>query len=137
LVRGSDKDWRILRAGFSVRRDFSDEIEENVELYNWLNDPAQFENAEYPLLSHMFRVLKNLSIFALAQKQIYIFEKRDALAKFLPGVAIDDIDLLIKANVAFERNQSNANIAASKLAQRSIYDLFGRIDFELRKALLA
>lgn len=137
LIQGSEDSWRLLSETFNVRPDFSVEIAEYVSLYRWLNDPGQFENAEEPLLSHLFRVLKNIAIFALAERQIYVFEKRDVLSRFLPGLPKEDIDLLIDANMAFERNLCDLKVPTDKLAQEFLTGLFKRIDREIDKAMSA
>lgn len=132
IVLGGPHDtWAELCDGFIVCDDFKDQIEEQRDLLLWICDPIAFENAELALLSHTFRILKNLSIFSLAQRRQYIFEKREALSAFLPGLRSDDVENLLAANMIFERNQPDESLQPNTLEQSNLSELLRRITNEL------
>src|SRR5260370_36279572 len=56
-----------------------------------------------PLLAHMFRALKDAAIFSLAQRGVYVYDKRAALRRAFPSLTKRDIELLVTANNAFVR----------------------------------
>ena len=76
LVQGDELYWAELCHSFSVSVDFSAEIREYLSLCHWLARPRMFSCAVMPLLSHMFRGLKNAAIFLLAQRGLYIYDRR-------------------------------------------------------------
>jgi hypothetical protein len=135
LVWGSADSWADLRSSFRIQKDFAEEIEEHLALYRWIKEPTEFKNAEYPLLSHAFRALKNLSIFSMAQRHTYVFEKREVLAKFLPNVPAGDIELLINANRIYERNLESSAIPLEAMTQSALSELFHRIDRALDRSI--
>jgi len=52
----------------------------------------------------MFKAIKNISIFNLAEKQQYIFEKKSSILSVYSFLSGKQIDLLISANDIFERD---------------------------------
>lgn len=135
LIRGDGKAWRYLQNRFSVQHCFAEEIQENLAVYYWLNSPDQFENAEYPLLSYLFRVLKNISIFSMAQRNTYIFEKRDALHTFMPNLPKIDVEKLITANRIYEREIDELEAPVECLEQEPLRRLFLRVDRNLNQGI--
>jgi hypothetical protein len=107
LLQGSRMGWRILKKGFKVSKDFSEEISQNRKLLYWLQSGEKFKGATIPYLAHTFRALKNLAIFSLAEKSDYIFDKRAALQKAFPKLDREAISVLIDANNVFERSVRN------------------------------
>jgi hypothetical protein len=103
LLDGDSVTWARLVKDFSVTNDFSVEISEQISLCTWLARPGAFTNATMPLLSHLFKALKNAAIFSLAQQQIYIYDKRESLRQAFHFLTDSDIELLVTANNAYER----------------------------------
>jgi predicted nucleotidyltransferase len=103
LLAGDPNKWSDLIESFRVAGDLRHELKEQLRLYRWLARIDKSEQATMPLLSHMFRALKNAAIFSLAQHGIYIYDKRTALRRAFPSLTKSDIELLVTANNAFVR----------------------------------
>lgn len=109
LLSGSSIRWAKFIETFRVTTDLRNEIDEQLRLCRWLARPKVFTKATMPLLSHMFRALKNAAIFSLAQQGVYVYDKREALRSAFQFLDISEIDLLISANNAYVRGASNLN----------------------------
>ena len=95
LIEGDPLYWSELRENFSVTKDLSGEIQEQLSLCVWLSRSELFVHAVFPQLSHTFRALKNAAIFSLAHNGLYIYDKRRALRTAFDFLSNEDIKLLI------------------------------------------
>src|SRR5260370_42411186 len=103
LLAGDARKWKQLARDFRVVRDLSPEIKEQQRLCRWLARVNESDQSTMPLLSHMFRALKNAAIFSLAQRGVYVYDKRAALRRAFPSFTTRDIELLVTASNAFVR----------------------------------
>lgn len=104
LLCGKKSEWYKLRETFNVNRSFKKEINEYLDLLVFLNSDPVFHHSIFAYLSNMFKAIKNISIFNLAEKQQYIFEKKSSILSVYSFLSGKQIDLLISANDIFERD---------------------------------
>lgn len=126
LIAGNPHIWADLVENFTVTKDLHSEIREQAGLCKWLARPEAFADATMPLLSHLFRALKNAAIFSLAQQGVYVYEKRAALRQAFHFLTDNDIELLLEANNAYERGASQS-ISSTIDAANSLPDLCARV----------
>jgi hypothetical protein len=103
LIEGSSTNWLRLKSEFVGATDFGREISRHRQLATWLLTSPSFTDATMPRLSHLFRVLKNWAIFSLAQRDVYEFDKMNALSSAFPGLEHSDRAALSDAYNAYER----------------------------------
>jgi hypothetical protein len=127
LIAGNPRHWSKLVSGFSVTKNLRNEIREQLLLCNWLAQPAAFSNAMMPLLSHLFRALKNAAIFSLAQRGVYVYDKREALRQGWSFLTNSDIELLVLANNAYVRGVPQLDSLPAIDAANSLPDLCSRV----------
>lgn len=104
LLEGDKNHWANLKKNFIVSNDFTNEISEYEHVLNYLCQYPKYEESYIPFLSNMFKVLKNLSIFYLASRGEYEFDKAKVLQKYY-GFTQHDSRLLIESNNSFERGK--------------------------------
>jgi len=109
LLEGNTTRWARLANTFTVTHDLHEEIAEQLNLCTWLARPTAFRHATLPLLSHIFKALKNAAIFSLAQRGIYVYDKRKALENAFESFSRREIELLLSANSAYERGADRSN----------------------------
>ncbi len=119
LLHGNKKDWRNLKENFNVCQSFKKEILEYLHLINFLNSDKSFHHATFAYLSNMFKAIKNISIFYLAERGHYIFEKKGAIAGAYPFLSAGKISTLILANDVYERDVRHMSITYCKLTDLS------------------
>ena len=127
LLVGDPVRWAGLVKNFSVTKDLRGEIREQIGLCRWIARPEAFTNATMPMLSHLFRALKNAAIFSLAEQEIYVYDKREALRQAFHFLTDNDIELLVSANNKFERGASHLASVAAIEAANSLKDLCARV----------
>lgn len=103
LLYGDKCQWKQLTDNFRVSIDFSETILEYRDVLKFIDKYPSYETAYIPYLSNIFRALKNIAIFKLAEAGIYEFDKSIALFKWF-GLSNREINLLIMSNNAFERD---------------------------------
>lgn len=103
LLEGDKNKWEFIKNRFKLSNDFKDEIIEYEVVLRYLCEYKDYENAYLAYLSNMFKLLKNLAIFHLAQEKIYLFDKAKVLEKYY-NISKNDCTLLITSNNCFERN---------------------------------
>jgi hypothetical protein len=133
LLEGDRNAWKRLKNNFRVSTNFRREISQNRKFLRWLHEGEKFKGASIPYLAHACRALKNLAIFSLAEKRRYIFDKRTALRRAFPALTDEVIHLLINANNAFERPQSN-RLAADDLSGDTMRLVRNQIAHAVRSA---
>jgi hypothetical protein len=129
LLDGNPSQWTELAEGFSVTKDLRNEIREQLGLCTWLAQPEGFANATMPLLSHLFRALKNAAIFSLAQRGVYVYDKREALRQGWPFLTNNDIELLVAANNMYVRGVPQ--LTSLPEAANSLPDLCSRVNIAI------
>jgi len=127
LLNGDKASWESLKNNFIVSNNFYDEIEEYQSVLDYLCKYPSYEEAYIPYLSNMFKVLKNLSIFYLANDGIYEFDKGKVLQKHY-GFDKYQCSLLIESNNSFERGinlseESKYNMKKFAKEIKSIYKI--------------
>ncbi len=102
LLEGDIRQWNRLKESFVVSDNFSDSIEEYLQVLTYIEEYPEYERSSVPYLSNIFKCLKNIGIFRMASMRRYDFEKVNAL---MAGCGLSDLDakILIKANAVFER----------------------------------
>lgn len=105
LLEGASERWRRLKASFSVGRSQAEGIRQYLSLLEHLDRYPAADRAVMPYLSTVFRALKNVGIFRLAEQGVFRFDKKAALTLgcgLPPGLA----NGLERANVCYERKDS-------------------------------
>jgi predicted nucleotidyltransferase len=136
LLDGDRRRWTELVENFAVTEDLSSEITEQLDLCRRLARPEAFTNATMPLLSHLFRALKNAAIFSLAARGVYVYDKREALRQWWTFLTNRDIELLVTANNLYVRGTPQSQFIGSSEATKSLSNLCSRVNRavgELRK----
>lgn len=128
LLSGDAARWAKLVESFSVSRDLRAEINEQLRLCRWLARVDKSNPATMPLLSHMFRALKNAAIFSLAQQGRYVYDKQEALRKAFPKLTQSDVELLVTANDAYVRGAPIFTSSRYHKAAAALPDLFERVN---------
>ena len=85
LILGDKAIWQELKNGFSVQKDFRNELEEISSITELLSDIDIFGGKFLTPLVNAFTALKNASVFFLAHQGIYVFEKSQCLQLALPN----------------------------------------------------
>jgi hypothetical protein len=103
LLEGDTSEWSRLNARFRVAANFSEAISDYTAVLDYLVSYPSYEHAYIAYLSNIFKALKNIAIFRLAEAGNYEFDKIAALSKcFL--LSPEDARLLVASNNSFERN---------------------------------
>ncbi len=102
LLDGDVRQWNRLKDHFVVSNDFSDSIEEYLQVLTYIEEYPEYERSPVPYLSNIFKCLKNIGIFRMASIKQYDFEKVTALIAGC-GLSASDARMLIQANGVFER----------------------------------
>lgn len=79
LISGDKEMWLQLQKGFAVQRNFSKELEEISLVTEFLSNVDIFGGRFLTPLVNAFTELKNASIFSLAHRGVYVFEKTKCL----------------------------------------------------------
>ncbi|MET3697013.1 hypothetical protein SAMN05877753_101409 [Bacillus oleivorans] len=79
LLAGDKKMWEKYKSCFKLKQDFTEEIKNIVENINIINNIKIFGNKYLSLYSNLYTLVKNFSIFHLANKRIYVFNKENAM----------------------------------------------------------
>ncbi len=103
LLEGNNQKWNTLKNNFAVINDHTESINEYVAVLKYIDDYPEFELSYMPFLSNVFKSLKNIGIFRLANKELYVFDKKAALVEGC-GISPHYATLFISANNAFERS---------------------------------
>lgn len=104
LIKGDQKEWENYKSNFSVQRNFNKELEDIHEMTEIFDNIEIFGSKYLTLYSNLFTLTKNYAIFTLANRGIYVFNKKKA---------INDVfgyfyyDLLSDSNNYFERGIIN------------------------------
>jgi predicted nucleotidyltransferase len=102
LLLGSESEWNKLKASFSVATRHAESIAEYVELLTYIDSYPGYEDAYLPYLSNVFKAVKNIGIFRLAESGTYFFDKKTALTLGC-GIAEPTSRILQAANNCYER----------------------------------
>ena len=103
LLEGSQHRWELYKKQFTVALDHSESINEYISVLKFIDDYPQYELSYIPFLSNIFKSIKNIGIFTLANKGYYLFDKKSALTIGC-GITDNQANLFISANNAFERS---------------------------------
>jgi hypothetical protein len=105
LLGGCKSKWGELKESFRVAVSHTKSIIEYLELLTYIENYPGYEEASIPYLSNIFKAVKNIGIFRLAERGIYRFDKKSAL--YL-GCDISEqmSQALQSANNCFERSFS-------------------------------
>ncbi|WQH15784.1 hypothetical protein SR882_08435 [Guyparkeria halophila] len=79
LLEGDDVVWDRIRSNFNVASSFDREISEYASVLNYADSYPFYKENVVPYLSIVFRSIKNIGIFSLAQRKCYMFDKLSAL----------------------------------------------------------
>lgn len=102
LLKGEEKKWEFLKNNFVVSRKFTETINEYKNTLSYIDSYPNYEQAYIAYLSNIFKSLKNIAIFKLAEAGIYEFDKYKAISQW-SGLDKKQISLFVKSNNAFER----------------------------------
>jgi predicted nucleotidyltransferase len=135
LLAGDPVRWADLVRRFSVTKDLQSDISKQLRLVKWLARPEAFRQATMPLLSHLFKALKNAAIFSLAQDGVYIYDKREALRRAFPFLTGKDIDLLVEGNNAYIRGAPLFTSSRTLNAADALRNLCAKVNTEAGRLL--
>ncbi|MFW9331741.1 hypothetical protein ACN6AX_00730 [Paenibacillus polymyxa] len=104
LLQGNNKSWEYFRNNFKLKINFNEELLKIREISSIFSDINLFDLKYLSMYSNLFTLVKNFSIFYLANKKKYLFNKRTAI-KLVFGEF--HTDLLIDSYNYFERGIVN------------------------------
>lgn len=104
LIEGDMNRWAELKSNFKVTYNHKDSINEYYELLKFINACPKFEDAFMPYLSNIFKALKNIGIFKLAEVGCFVFDKQTALMQGC-GLSLRQAEIFITCNNCFERSR--------------------------------
>ncbi|WP_020585976.1 nucleotidyltransferase domain-containing protein [Desulfobacter curvatus] len=104
LIDGNNNLWVKLKNNFNVTYDHKNSINEYCELLQFIDEYPGFEHSFMPYLSNVFKALKNIGIFKLAEKGCFVFDKTTALVRGC-GLTSNEAETLITCNNCFERSR--------------------------------
>jgi hypothetical protein len=119
LIDGVDNLWVKLKNSFNVTYNHKDSIGEYCKVLKFIESYPGFEDAFMPYLSNIFKALKNIGIFKLAEKGCFSFEKTTALVQGC-GLSLHQAKTLITCNNCFERSR------IPSVNETSIYKMFAK-----------
>jgi predicted nucleotidyltransferase len=105
LIDGDINSWAKLKNDFKVTYNHRDSINEYYEVLKFIDSYPGFEHAFMPYLSNIFKALKNIGIFKLAESGCFIFDKSTALVRGC-GLCLSQAKTLISCNNCFERSRT-------------------------------
>jgi len=105
LIEGDMIRWADLRNDFKVTYNHKNSINEYCELLKFIDVYPGFEEAFMPYLSNIFKALKNIGIFKLAEIGCFVFDKRTALVEGC-GLSVCQAEIFISCNNCFERSRT-------------------------------
>ena len=105
LIEGDKSKWAELKNNFKVTYNHKDSINEYYELLKFINAYPKFEDAFMPYLSNIFKALKNIGIFKLAEIGCFVFDKKTALIQGC-GLSLRQAEIFITCNNCFERSRT-------------------------------
>ncbi|TQR14748.1 nucleotidyltransferase domain-containing protein [Psychrobacillus soli] len=104
LIKGDKEKWENYKSNFCVKDNFNEELEDINEMTDVFNNLEMFGNKYLTLYSNLFTLIKNYSIFTLANEGIYIFNKEKAVKRVFGDFYYN---LLFDSNNYFERGIVN------------------------------
>ncbi|OXS52156.1 hypothetical protein B1A99_34940 [Cohnella sp. CIP 111063] len=110
LIYGDIDEWVKLKSSFILKKNFVEEINDTKELISIFKNIEMFGEHFTSLYSNFFISLKNFSIFYLANKGIYTFNKEQAIKKVFGNY---HFNILFDSFNYFERGLSNENLTFS------------------------
>lgn len=119
LIEGNEEEWEKYKSSFKIKNNFNDEIEDILDMTNLFDNLEMFGNKYLTFYSNFFIFIKNYSIFTLANKGIYIFNKEKVIKKVFGDY---HFQLLLDSNNYFERGIVNEewNYTCKKTAQNIV-----------------
>jgi hypothetical protein len=103
LLEGVEGAWKRLGNEFRVSSDFSEAIAEYEAVLDYVVSYPGYKGAYVAYLSNIFKALKNIAIFRLAETGTYEFDKIAALSKCFK-LTTTEARLLVASNNSFERS---------------------------------
>ncbi len=103
LLNGEEGKWEQFKEKFVVTNDHTDSIREYISLLEFIDEYPEYELSFIPFLSNIFKAVKNIGIFKLAENGEYIFDKELALMQGC-GLNLSQAKIFISANNSFERS---------------------------------
>lgn len=103
LLKGDIEDWNNYKNNFIIKTSFYEEITNLKNSLKLIMATEIFGGKYLSLYSNFFTIIKNISIFALANNGIYEFNKKNAICKIYGEYFID---FLIDSYSTFERGVS-------------------------------
>jgi predicted nucleotidyltransferase len=108
ILDGETSTWIEYKKSFVVKTEFTQEIKECKDLICYLTSAEENCRASTAFLFHLFRAVKNLSIFTLAQNRCYQFDKRAAIALCFTDIPTTILDAMLASETLFERGGAYA-----------------------------
>lgn len=131
LLEGNPKQWEKLKQHFRVEECFQEPIREYIEVLSFIDEYPGYQNSSLPYLSNIFKCLKNIGIFRMASRKAFNYEKSEALVNGCSLSAFDS-EILIKANLAFERSFPLSDALISTF-QDSAFNWDKRLSGEIKR----
>ncbi|MFP7376680.1 hypothetical protein [Bacillus paralicheniformis] len=104
LIKGDKEEWENYKSKFCVKDNFTDELEDILDMTSVFSNLDMFGNKYLTLYSNLFTLVKNYSIFTLANEGIYIFNKEKVIKRVFGDFYYN---LLFASNNYFERGIVN------------------------------
>lgn len=124
LLHGAKEEFAKLKDSFTVQTNFDLEIRRNVKLLDFLLSDPENTKGTLSFLTNLFRALKQIAIFRLASKRIYIFEKHIAIATAFPWINQNLIESMLDAEKVLLRDTGAETKADLKKLERAANELY-------------
>jgi predicted nucleotidyltransferase len=91
LLKGNEYEWRKLKNTFTVKDCYDEEIDVIIDVFNSFEDTTYCGGKYLTYFSNLFTLMKNYSIFTLANRKIFEFNKEIAYKSVLGDNFFDDL----------------------------------------------
>ena len=129
LLRGPRREWLRLVKAFKVKTHFRREISRNQRVIGFLLSDRGNLKSPIAFLSNLFRALKQIAIFRLAEQGTYVFSKSMAVKSAFPWISARALGAMLDAeHILMRENHRNRNAELPKLtrAASALFDLTKR-----------
>lgn len=104
LLEGDKAQWEKYKKSFKVKENFQEEIDSIIDIIEVFDNIDIFGNKYLSMYSNLFTIVKNFSIFFLANSNKYVFDKKKAVKEVFGDF---HFDLLYDSYNYFERGVIN------------------------------
>jgi hypothetical protein len=106
LIKGDEKNWNMLKLNFICQDNFDEELTKIINTFDTFDNIEIFGGKYLTMYSNLFTLVKNYSIFYLAKKRLFVFNKEKAVKTIFGDFYFD---MLMASYNYFERGILNNN----------------------------